>query len=212
MSPKLNPWSGRQCLSSSPGLQLCSTQPLASKNLGPSFGPGHALSGLTGVLASVCLWPSLQPCWEGVAVFDDGRRGPAVTQWMAVDTQERPLCTEPFRPWLGRLAQLDMEQQTGFQIGNGVRQGCILSPCLFNLYAKYIMRNTGLDEAQAGIKIARRNINNFRYADDTTLMAESKELKSLLMKGKEESGKSWLKTQRSENLRSWHLVPSLHGK
>ena len=68
-----------------------------------------------------------------------------------------------------------------FQIGKGVCQGCILSPCLFNLYVEYIMRNTGLKEAQAGIKIARRNINNLRYADDTTLMAESKELKSLLM-------------------------------
>ena len=74
-----------------------------------------------------------------------------------------------------------------FQIAKGVRQGCILSSCLFNLYAKYIMRNTGLDEAQAGIKIARRNINNLRYADDTTVMAESKEFKNLLMKAKEES-------------------------
>ena len=69
-----------------------------------------------------------------------------------------------------------------FQIGKGVRQGCILSPCLYNLYAKYIMRNAGLDEAQAGIKITGRNINNLRYADDTTLTAESEELKSLLMK------------------------------
>ena len=75
-----------------------------------------------------------------------------------------------------------------FQIGKEVCQGCILSPCLFNLYAEYIMRNAGLDEAQAGIKIARRNINHHRYADDTTLMAESEEeLKSLLMKVKEES-------------------------
>ena len=81
-----------------------------------------------------------------------------------------------------------------FQIGKGVRESCILSPCLFNLYAKYIMRNTGLEEAQAGIKIAGRNINNLRYADDTTLMAESeKELKSLLMKVKEESEKVGLK-------------------
>ena len=80
-----------------------------------------------------------------------------------------------------------------FQIGKGVCQGCILSPCLFNLYAKYIMRNAGLDEAKAGIKIAERNIN-LRYADDTTLMAESKEkLKSLLMKVKEESEKVRLK-------------------
>ena len=77
-----------------------------------------------------------------------------------------------------------------FQIGKGVRQGCILSSCLFNFYAEYIMRNAGLDEAQAGIKIAGRNINNLRYADDTMLtMAESKELKGLLMKVKEESGK-----------------------
>ena len=82
--------------------------------------------------------------------------------------------------------ELDMEQDW-FQIGKGVRQGCILSPCLFNLYAEYIMRNAGLEEAQAGIKIARKNINNLRYADDTTLMAENEgELKSLLMKVKEE--------------------------
>ena len=81
-----------------------------------------------------------------------------------------------------------------FQIGKGVCQGCMLSPCLFKLYAEYIMRNAGLDEAQAEIKIARRNINNLRYADDTTLMAESEEeLKSLLMKVKEESEKAGLK-------------------
>ena len=72
-----------------------------------------------------------------------------------------------------------------FQIRKGVRQCCILSPCLFNLYAEYVMQNPGLDEAQAGIKIARRNINNLRYADDTTLMEESEELKRLLMKVKE---------------------------
>ena len=73
-----------------------------------------------------------------------------------------------------------------FKVGKGVHQGCILSPCLFNIYAEYIMRNSGLDEAQAGIKIARRNINNLRYADDTTFMAESKEeLKSLLVTVKE---------------------------
>ena len=81
-----------------------------------------------------------------------------------------------------------------FQIGKGVCQGCILSPCLFSLYAEYIMQNAGMDEAQAGIKIAKRNINNLRYADDTTLMAESEEkLKSLLMKVKEESEKVGLK-------------------
>ena len=77
-----------------------------------------------------------------------------------------------------------------FQIGQGVRQGCILSPCLFNFYAEYIMRNAGLEETQAGIKIARRNFNNLRYTDDTTLMAESEELNSLLMKVKEESEKA----------------------
>ena len=76
-----------------------------------------------------------------------------------------------------------------FQIGKGVHQGCILSPCLFDFYAEYIMRNAGLEEPQVGIKIARRNISNIRYADDTTLMTESEELKSLLMKVKEESEK-----------------------
>ena len=87
-----------------------------------------------------------------------------------------------------------MEQQTGSQLGKGVRQGCILSPWLFNLYAVYIMRNARLGEAQAGIRIARRNSNNLRYADGTTLMAESEEeLKSLLMKVKEESEKVGLK-------------------
>ena len=88
----------------------------------------------------------------------------------------------------------------------------MLLPCLFNLYAEYIMRNAGLEEAQAGIKIAQRNINNLRYADDTTLMAESEEeLKSLLMKVKEESEKlAYSSTFRK--LRAWHLVPSLHGK
>ena len=99
-----------------------------------------------------------------------------------------------------------------FQIGKGVWQGCILSPSLFNLYAEYIMWNAGLDEAQAGIKIARRNNNNLRYADDTTLMAESEEeLKSLLMKVKE-SEKAGLKLNIKKKLRSWHPVSSLHGK
>ena len=99
-----------------------------------------------------------------------------------------------------------------FQIGKGVCQSCILSPCLFNLYGEYITRNAGLDEAQAGIKIARRNINNLRYADDTTLVAESEEeLKSLLMKVKEESEKVGLKLniQKTKIMAS---VPSLHGK
>ena len=86
--------------------------------------------------------------------------------------------------------KLDMEPTDWFQVGKGVHQGCILSPCLFNFYAEYIMQNAGLDEAQAGIKIAGRNINNLRYADNTTLMAENKEeLKSLLMKVKEGSEK-----------------------
>ena len=103
-----------------------------------------------------------------------------------------------------------------FQIGKGVHQGCILSPCLFNLYAEYIVRNAGLDEAQAGIKFAGRNINNLRYADDTTLMAQSEEeLKSLLMKVKEENEKSGLKLNIKKNktkLRLWNSVPSFNGK
>ena len=99
-----------------------------------------------------------------------------------------------------------------FQIRRGVHQGCILSPCLFNLYAEYIMRNAGLEEAQAAIKIAGRNISHLRYADDTTLMAESEEeLKSLLMKVKVESEKVGLKLNIRKQ-RSWHPVSSLHGK
>ena len=98
-----------------------------------------------------------------------------------------------------------------FQIGKGVRQGCILSHCLFNLYAEYIMRNARLDEAQAGIKIARRNTNNLRYTDDTTLKAESEqELKNLLMKVKERENIG-LKLN-IQKLISWHPAPSLHGK
>ena len=99
-----------------------------------------------------------------------------------------------------------------FQIGKGVGEGCILSPFLFNLHAEYIMWNSGLDKAQAGIKIAGRNINNLRYADDTTLMAESEEeLKSFLMKVKEENEEAGLKLN-IKKLRSWHPNPSLHGK
>ena len=109
--------------------------------------------------------------------------------------------------------EMDMEQ---LQIGKGVHQGCILSPCLFNLYAEDIMRNAGLEEAQAGIKITRRNLNNLRYADDTTLMVESEEeLKSLLIKVKEESEKIWLKAQHSENedhgIRSHHSMGNRWG-
>ena len=103
-----------------------------------------------------------------------------------------------------------------FQIAKGIRQGCILSPCLFNFYAEYIMRNAGLEEAQAGIKIARRNINNFRYADDTTLMAESEELKSLLIKVKEESEKAGLElnSQKTKIMASWshHFMVNRWGK
>ena len=94
---------------------------------------------------------------------------------------------------------LNIRKFTIHVLGKGVRQGCILSPCLFNFYAEYIMLNARLQEAQTGIKIAGRNINNLRYADDTTLMAESEELKSLLMKVKEESEKGCLKNQHSEN-------------
>ena len=107
--------------------------------------------------------------------------------------------------------ELDMEQQW-FQIGKGVHQVCLLSPCLFNLYAEYITRNAGLEETQAGIKIAGRNINSLRYTDDTTLMAESEEeLKSLIMKMTEESEKAALKLN-IQKLQSWYLVPSLHDK
>ena len=109
--------------------------------------------------------------------------------------------------------ELDMEPLDWFQIGKGVRQGCILSPCLFNLYAEHIMRNSGLDEAQAGVKIAGKDINNLRYVDDTMLMAESKEeLKSFLMKLKEESEKVGLilniqitKIMASGPITSWQI-------
>ena len=110
------------------------------------------------------------------------------------------------------VVEPDMEQQTGSKSGKGVHQGCILSPCLFNLYAEYIMRNAWLDEAQAGIKIAARNINNLRYADDTTFRAESEELKSLLMKVKEEIKKvnfklniQKMKIMASGPITSWQI-------
>ena len=99
-----------------------------------------------------------------------------------------------------------------FKIRKRICQSCILSSCLFNLYTEYIMQNTGMDEAQTGTKTARRNINNVRYADDTTPMLESEEeLKSLLMEVKEENEKAGLKLS-IQKLRSWHPVPSLHGK
>ena len=105
----------------------------------------------------------------------------------------------------------EMEPTDWFKLGKGVCQGCILSPCLFNLYAEYILPNARLDESQAGIKISGRNINHLRYADDTTLMAESKEeQKSLLMKVKEESEKL-ASNSTFRKLRSCHLAPSLHG-
>ena len=110
-----------------------------------------------------------------------------------------------------RKQQLDLDRDW-FQTGKGVRQGCILSPYLFNLHAEYIMRNAGLEEAQAGIKIAGRNINNLRYADDPTLMAESEELKSLLMKVRVESEKVGLKLKiqktkimASGTITSWQI-------
>ena len=114
--------------------------------------------------------------------------------------------------------ELDLEQQIGSKLGKGIIQGCVLSPCLFNLYAEYIMRNAGLEEAQAGIKISRRNINSLRYADDTTLMAESEEeLKSLLTKVKEESENVGLqlniqktKTMASSPITSWEIAGSRH--
>ena len=102
---------------------------------------------------------------------------------------EKPIC----RSGSNRSVRTGHGTTDWSQIGKGVHQGCILSPCLFNFFAEYIMRNAGLEGAQAGIKIARRNINKLRYVDDTTLMAESDELKSLLTKMKEESEKVGLK-------------------
>ena len=123
--------------------------------------------------------------------------------------------------YVGQEATVIIRHETmdWFQIGKGVCQGCILSPCLFNLYAEYIMRNAGLDEAEAGIKIAGRNINNLRYADDTTFMAESEEeLKSFLIKVKEESGKVGLKLNiqktkimASSPITSWQIDGEKNG-
>ena len=117
-----------------------------------------------------------------------------------MENSERDRNTRPLTCLLRNLyADQEATVRTGhgttdwFQIGKGVLQGCVLPPCLFNFYAEYIMKNAGLEEAQAGIKIAGRNINNLRYADDTTLMAESEEPKSLLMTVKEESEKVGLK-------------------
>ena len=116
---------------------------------------------------------------------------------------EKPVCKT------GSNFRTEQGTTDWFQIGKGVHQGCVLSPCLFNLFAQYIRRNAGLDEAQSGINIAGRNINNLRYADDTILMAESEEeLKSLLMKMKEESEKVGLKL----NIQKTKIMASLHGK
>ena len=141
-----------------------------------------------------------------------------LTVWITINcgNSERDGNTRPPDPLLRNLyAGQEATVRPGhgttdwFQIGKGVCQGCILSPCLFNLNAEYIMRNGGLEEAQAGIKIAGRNINNLRYADDTTLMAEGvEELKSLLMKVKEESEKVGLKLniQKTNIMASGHII------
>ena len=132
----------------------------------------------------------------------------------SIDGKTRP----PALPLRNLYAGQEATVRTGrgttdwFQIGERVRQGCVLSPCLFNLYAEYIMRNARLDESQAGIKIARRNVNNLRYADDTTLMTESEEeLKSFLMKVKEENEKAGLKFN-IQKTKIMHLVPLFSGK
>ena len=120
----------------------------------------------------------------------------------------------PHEKSVGQEATVRAEHGTmdWFQIGKGVHQDCILSPCLFNVYAEYIMRTAGLDETQAGIKIDGKNSNSFRYTDDTTLMAESEEeLKSFLMNMKEESEKAGLKLNIQKQ-RSVHLVAFLYGK
>ena len=130
------------------------------------------------------------------------------------DGNTRPLDLPPEKLYAGQEATVRTGHGTAewFQIGKRVRRGCILSPCLFKVYAEYIMRSAGPDEAQAGIKIAGGNINNLKYADDTTLMAESKELKSLLMKVKEESEKDGLnlniqktKIMASGPITSWQI-------
>ena len=139
-------------------------------------------------------------------LFIDYAKASDCRSQQTVENSERDGNTKPPYLHLGNLyAGQEATVRTGhgttdcFQIEKGVCQGCILSPCLFNLYTEYIMRNTGLNETQSGIKIAGRNINNFRYADDTTLTAESEEeLKSFLMKVKEDSEQVGLK-QHSEN-------------
>ena len=136
-----------------------------------------------------------------------------------MENSSRDVNTRPLTCLLRNLfADQEATDRTGhgtidcFPIGKGICQGCILSSYLFNFYSEYIMRNSGLDEAQTGFKIVGRNINNLRYEDGTTLMAESEEeLKSLLMKVKEKSELFGLKLN-IQKTKSWHLVPSLHGK
>ena len=124
-----------------------------------------------------------------------------------------PVSQETCMQFKKQQLELNMEQVDWFKIGKGIHQSCVLSPCLLNFYAEYIMENAELHESQVGIKIARRNISNLRYADDTNLMAESKEkLKSLLMKLNEESEKADLKNSTFKRPKSRHLVSSLHGK
>ena len=151
--------------------------------------------------------------------LEQGRSDTAVDVWITIDHRKfliiweywttRPPYLSPEKPVYGSRSNRNLDGMTDwFKIGKGICQGYILSPCLFNFYAKYIMVNARLDESQAGVKTARRNINNLRYADDTTLMAESKEeLKSLLMRVKEESEKPDLKLSVKKT-----KVPSLHGK
>ena len=130
------------------------------------------------------------------------------------DSMEIPLKSRNKTTYDSTIALLGIypkETETEKDTCKGVRQGCILSPCLFNFYAEYIMRNARLDEAQAGIKIARRNINNLRHANDSNLMAESEEeLKSLLMQVKEESEKVSLKLN-IQKIKIMNLVPPIHG-
>ena len=170
---------------------------------------------LTQVRMAIIKKSTNNKCWRGCA-----EKGLHLHRWWECKLIQ-PLWKTAWRflKKLGLNHHMTQQETTDwFQIGKGVRQ--VSSPCLFNLYAEYIMKNTGLDEAQAGIKIARRNINNLRYADDTTLKAESEEeLKSLLMKVKEERERVGLKlniqkkkSSTFRKLRSWHLVPTLHGK
>ena len=142
------------------------------------------------------------------------------TNWKILrDGNARPLYMSPEKLYADQEATVRTKQGTmnWFKIGKGVCQGCILSPCLFNFYAEYIMWNARLDESQPGIKTTGRNVNNLRNADDTTLMAESEEeLKSLLIRVKEESERSWLKTQYSKNedhgIQFHHFMAKKEGK